>query len=129
MTDPYRVLITGSRGWDDEEQISAALTQILLDHAEQGVVVVNGMCPQGADWLCFKWVQALRRSGVTSVSTEEHPADWKTLGLKAGIVRNDDMLATSPDEVLAFIKNRSRGASYTARRAEELSIPVTRYEV
>lgn len=127
MSD-YRILITGSRTWDDPETIADALwaaTGTLWADREidlADVVVVSGGCPRGADRLCE---EAAERAGVR---VERHPAEWSRLGKRAGFVRNEEMVNLGADICLAFIKDGSRGASMTARLAEEAGIPTVRYE-
>lgn len=123
-----RVLITGSRDWDDWVRIAWAFAQIRDDHryrpADDGypeVTLVSGACPSGADLLAeqladqFEW------------RIERHPADWDQYGKRAGFLRNSEMVNLGADVCLAFIKNESRGASMTARLAEEAGIPTRRF--
>jgi hypothetical protein len=53
------------------------------------------------------------------------PADWETFGRRAGIMRNLAMLDEEPEQVFAFIKNNSPGATHCAAEAERRGIPVT----
>jgi hypothetical protein len=48
MRPPFRLLVTGSRTWDDPCTIGQALAVILVRHPG-GVVLVHGACPRGAD--------------------------------------------------------------------------------
>jgi hypothetical protein len=48
MRQPFRLLLTGSRTLDDTAVIEHALAAILARHPE-GVVLVHGACPRGAD--------------------------------------------------------------------------------
>lgn len=129
MTDteehPYRILVTGSRTWDDVETIWRALGDTVGPlPINREVVVVHGHCPSGADALADEWA---RKYGAT---IERHPANWRPAGQfdrAAGFRRNAEMVNLGADVVLAFVKDGSRGASHTARLAEEAGIPVRRY--
>lgn len=122
-----RILVTGSRDWDDWPTLARAMFEAINDYGE--IVVVSGHCPTGADAMA-EWVaeNLMRRHlEVLRVTVERHPADWKTHGKKAGFVRNAEMVNLGADVCLAFIKNGSKGASMTARLAEEAGIPVRRF--
>ncbi|MFD4934469.1 DUF2493 domain-containing protein [Streptomyces virginiae] len=119
MTNPYRVIVTGSRDWDDPDTIHAALAELYArTPAEQDFILVHGGCPTGADAIAHAW--ALPTGAVIDVFV----ADWASHGKSAGPRRNARMVAEGADMCLAFIKNRSRGASHTARLAERAGIPI-----
>ena len=48
MGQPFRLLVTGSRTWDDVRVIEQALA-VILDRHPGGVLLVHGACPRGAD--------------------------------------------------------------------------------
>jgi hypothetical protein len=118
----YRVLVTGSRDWDDADAIREAL-EAIEGNVEPGdtLTLIHGTA-QGADSLA---AAAARRLGWT---IEPHPADWRRLGRRAGFVRNAEMVASGADVCLAFIKNNSRGATMCAELARQAGIPVTTEE-
>ena len=107
-----RILITGSRDWDDEEKI----VQELNKYSQiPSVTLVSGSCSTGADRICE------RHAGRLGWTVELHPADW-SLGKRAGFVRNYKMVSSGADLCLAFIKDNSKGASMTKDLAEKAGI-------
>ena len=116
VSEPYRVLVTGSRTWEDREGITFELARLALLHPE-GVTVVHGACPRGADAMAD---QEARKLGL---SVERHRADWSQ-GKAAGFQRNQAMVDLGADVCLAFIREHSKGATHCARAAEKASIPV-----
>jgi hypothetical protein len=132
-----RILVTGSRDWDDWQCVYRELTALCDEHDlnyppdEYGntlpdprkVTVVHGACPRGADHWADQWAIGNCDLGLT----ERHPAKWDELGKRAGFVRNAEMVNLGADVCLAFIKNGSRGATHTADLAEKAGIPVRRF--
>jgi hypothetical protein len=117
-----RILVTGSRDWDRPEAIEYALRYLTeLKDVADDCVLVSGACPTGADKMAEDIWQAL---GYT---VERHPADWDTHGKKAGFLRNAEMVNLGADQCLAFIKNKSKGATMCADLAEKTGIPTYRY--
>lgn len=121
MSAAYRVLVTGSRDWTDREAVHQALADIARNlPADADLVVVHGGCGAGADHIADHWA---KQYGAT---VEVHYADWRT-GRGAGPIRNRHMVQLGADLCLAFIKNRSRGASHCAHIAGLAGIPVRRW--
>jgi SLOG family YspA-like protein len=116
----YRILVTGSRDWEDRELfrfvLSAAAEPYLPD-----VTVVHGYCLAGADAMADEWARA------HSLQPERHPADWDRHGKSAGPRRNGEMVRLGADICLAFIRDGSRGASGCAALAESAGIRTIRY--
>ena len=86
-------------------------------------VAFRGDCPTGADAQADAWARAHARL------VEPHPADWKAFGHAAGPMRNQAMVDSKPDLVLAFYTpgrehSRSRGTSMTVRMAHVAGLPV-----
>ncbi|MFC4497893.1 DUF2493 domain-containing protein [Streptomyces ovatisporus] len=122
--DVRRVLVTGSRTWVAQQVVSDALLGMWHDAVQdgaQGIVVVHGACPRGADKIAADWC------AETGLDQEPHPADWNTKGKRAGFIRNTHMVNLGASICLAFIKDGSRGASHTAQLSEEAGIPTRRY--
>lgn len=117
----YRVLVTGSRDWVYWPTIQLTLADAARRADGQPVTLVHGACPRGADFIA----DCVARAWDWQV--ERHPAEWQRFGKAAGFIRNRVMVEAGADECLAFIKNRSKGASHTADLAEAHGIPVTRF--
>jgi len=115
-----RVLITGSREWNNISLIKSELNK-LFDNWGTEVILISGHCPKGADAICENIGKEL---GWT---LEIHPADWAQYGKPAGFIRNKNMVDLGADICLAFIRNGSRGASSTAKLAEEANIKTLRF--
>lgn len=134
----YRVLVTGSRSWSDEQAIRDALATIISQHGPENVTVVHGACPRGADAIADHIASAWG-GGLT---VERHRANWDTCGPRcqpshhrtgvlgntycryAGNARNQHMVDLGADLCLAFIRDNSRGATDCARRARAAGIEV-----
>jgi len=119
---PYRILVTGSRDWDNFDVVQAALATACYQNVP--AVIVNGACPTGADAIASWWIRSHKVIGLTE---ERHPADWTTHGRAAGPIRNKHMVDLGADIALAFIRNGSRGATGCADLAEAAGIPVRRW--
>lgn len=120
-----RILVTGSRTWDEAKTVRAALDAVARGAVEAQVellTVVHGACPNGADELADQWARYYR--GGLVVTAERHPALWVKFGKRAGFVRNEQMVATRPDLVLAFIRDNSPGATHCTELALDVGIPV-----
>lgn len=111
-----RLLVTGSRDWDEPEIIQDALVKAFMA-TDQKITLVSGNCPTGADRIAEEF-WTLNEMG----ELELHPAEWNKYGKRAGFVRNQYMVDSGIDLVLGFVKNNSRGASHTIRLAEQAGI-------
>lgn len=116
----YRVLVTGSREWDDQESLRHILISISVAHPE--LVIVHGACPDGADAMADMWAQDYE------FPVERHPADWDGFGKAAGFIRNAEMVSLGADACLAFYKRGAgnKGTDHCASQAEKAGIPVRR---
>lgn len=90
---PRRVLVCGSREWEDGAAIRTALEAQAED--SHGIVVIHGDA-RGAD----RTADVVARS--LGFDVMKMPADWRTHGKAAGPIRNKLMLDLRPDVVLAF---------------------------
>jgi hypothetical protein len=116
-----RVIVSGSRNWDDEKAVHRALDRQYAKHQKSGsdkpFVVVHGNA-KGADTHAKNW--AMKRG----VAHEPHPADWARYGRSAGPVRNKQMVDAGADAVLAFPKPGGRGTQDLMNRASKAGIRV-----
>lgn len=123
----YRILITGSRKWTSAKTIRNALIDVRASLNSTGkdgldVVLVSGHCPDGADKMCEDVAESI------GWKIERHPAEWSKYGKRAGFLRNEKMVELGADMCIAFIKDKSKGASYTAALAEKAGIHTWRFE-
>lgn len=115
-----RILITGSRDWPESQRHRIADA---FNYYAPGVhTLVSGACPTGADLMCEQEAEA------RGWEVERHPADWEAHGKRAGFLRNAEMVALGADMCIAFIKDRSRGATMTRSLAQHAGITVYTYE-
>lgn len=110
----YRLMITGSRTWDDKEVIVHELLFIAKKY--KNVVLVSGHAA-GADRLAEEVAVGL------GWVIEIHEPDWKSHGNSAGYKRNTTMLETGVQAVLAFHKDESRGTADAIKKAKERNVP------
>lgn len=118
MRQTFRLLVTGSRTWDDTRTVEHALAVILARHPE-GVLLVHGACTRGADAIAAAY--AARTPGY---QVEAHPADWHWHGLAAGQLRNAEMITLGVGGCAAFLRGASPGTTATVRLARAAGIPV-----
>src|ERR1039457_2992517 len=91
MRQTFRLLVTGDRTWDDTSAVEHTLAAILA-HRPEGVLLVHGACPHGADAIASAY--AARTPGYR---TEAHPANWHRHGRTARHLRNAEMVGLGAD--------------------------------
>lgn len=115
-----RVILTGSRKWEDKKAVFTALENLLKESGP--FVLVHGACATGADAMAEEWYQLVgQEQGVFRV---RKPAPWAELGRAAGPARNRQMIRDGADLVLAFPLPDGSGTQHTMRLAREAGIPV-----
>ena len=82
MGQPFRLLVTGSRTWHDIAAVEQALA-VILDRHPEGVLLVHGACPRGADAIADAYAArtpatAPRRIPPTGTATGELPVTAAT---------------------------------------------------
>lgn len=127
-----RILITGSRNWTNESTIARAISRIIEvggyyppANGLSDVTLVHGGCRTGADAIADELGFDLTHT--YGLQVERHPAKWRRFGKRAGYLRNAEMVRLGADVCLAFIRDHSRGATMTARLAQEAGIPTEIY--
>lgn len=115
-----RILVTGSRDWDDVQTIKEVLAWTIAGQWDD-TVIVHGDCPTGADAiaesLALKW----------AIPVERHPADWHRYGKSAGPRRNQQMADIGADLCLAFPMKGSKGTFDMIRKAKAAGIETRIY--
>lgn len=138
---PYRILVTGSRDWRDEQKLRLVLVDEAILRLDSGVVIVHGACPTGADAMAAEWASNY------GVPDEPHRAKWEAPcrpecepghrrrgrdGAEycpaAGSYRNQAMVDAGADVCVAFFQPGApnRGTSDCVRRAGAARIRVRR---
>jgi hypothetical protein len=112
-----RVLVCGDREWTDILPIALRLVQLPED-----AVIVHGDC-RGADRL------AGNEADLIGLTVESYPADWKRYGRGAGPIRNQQMLDSGIDLVIAFHPdpNNSKGTKNMLNMAGRAGIEIEIY--
>lgn len=105
------VLVCGSRYWVDRDAINARVAEL----PDDAIVLQGGA--DGADRM------ARHAAALRNLHWCEMPAMWR-LGRKAGPMRNRAMLDLSPDLVIAFQREGSRGTQDTIDEARRRGVPV-----
>lgn len=129
-----RLLITGSREWTDRDVLERALTDAQAKLAELGeITLVSGHCPTGADAMAeVFW----NRAGLPVETHPVTPNQWRTIGAKAGPLRNKKMAELGADLCLGFVldgtdpktgKPLSRGTRGAIALAQKAGIPTLVY--
>lgn len=91
----HKIIICGSREWDDDEPIRALLRSRISRLGISRLLVITGGAP-GADSLAALVCEDM------GIYCAEVSARWRQFGSQAGPMRNGMMLAMSPHEVVAF---------------------------
>lgn len=128
-----RVLICGSRDWNDLNAIAFILDGLWTDwadgyevvHLDPFVLIEGGA--NGADACAAWWARnSPHHPRDHTFVHEQYPADWPRYGRAAGPIRNQQMLDEGKPDVVWAFKSRpdSRGTDDMISRAKSAGIPV-----
>lgn len=119
-----RILVTGSREFDNEQVIRYALGQFTQLHGHAHTVI-HGAARRGADRIADR----VARGWGGGMTVELHAADWGLYGKAAGSIRNQEMVDAGANVCLAFYKKGAgnRGTADCVRRAKLAGIPVREF--
>lgn len=117
-----RLMVTGSRHWEDEEAIYQALLKAVL---EEGFTDLQVGDAPGADELAWTiWGSFQERFPNLNLTRFRHEAHWNRYGRAAGPERNGRIIKTDPDLCLAFLFPGSRGTKNAIDQAKRKNISV-----
>jgi Protein of unknown function (DUF2493). len=128
-----RVIIAGSRDFDDFPKLMNSCIDILHEISEQNdnfgkIRIVSGVA-RGADRLGEQYAK------VAGYEVSRFPADWDGLGKKAGYVRNAEMAKYAIADgnygvLIAFWDGKSKGTKHMIDLAEKngLEVHIVRFD-
>jgi len=111
----YKVLVSGSRSITNKRIVYGYLDALFTLFPEVEVLVGDA---RGVDALVYSYCKE------HSIPVTVYRAKWNFHGIKAGLIRNDEMLRDC-DYVICIWDGSSRGTKYVMDRAEKLGRPFT----
>lgn len=127
MMKELRVIIAGSRDFDDFPKLMDSCTDILSQITEQHndldkIRIVSGTA-RGADRLGEQYAK------IAGHGVSRFPADWDTFGRAAGYVRNTQMAKYAIADrnygvLIAFWDGKSKGTKHMIDLAEKNGLEV-----
>lgn len=121
-TKEYRLVIAGSRDFNDYALLSKAVDKHLGDKVDDAkIIIISGTAP-GADQLGERYAKE------KGYKLECYPADWGHYGKAAGPVHNMNM-AKVADGVIVFWDGESSGTKNMIETAKAKNIPCTVVEI
>lgn len=97
-----RVIVAGSREWDDYIFFSETMRGFLSTIGDLSIIFISGKASSGADNMIIRFCIENHLPWV------EFPADWDKYGKSAGYIRNAEMNKVATD-LIAFWDAVSRG--------------------
>lgn len=111
-----RVIIAGSRNFDNYEYLKSNADMVLKFCQPDGITIISGTA-QGADILGEKFAQE------RDYKIRRFPAEWGRYGKSAGYKRNEFM-ASNADALIAFWDGKSRGTQHMINIAKNHKLKV-----
>ena len=111
-----RIIVAGSRKYDDYRQFCAIMDKCLTMHTES-VIMITGKAHSGADKLIIDYCKERKIPWV------EYPANWDSDGKSAGYIRNRAMSQVATD-LISFWDGKSPGTKDMITVAKEKGLHV-----
>ncbi len=108
-----RVIVCGGRDYTEETEIRKKLAVLRDEHPD--AVIIHGGAPGADSWAGYV-------AGSLGLQVEVHSANWAKYGRAAGPIRNQEMLDSGVDLVIAF--PGGRGTKDMTDRAKRASVKV-----
>lgn len=112
MKEKFRVIIAGSRGFNDYDLMKMKCDYFLNEKVKTNDIVIISGTARGAD------KHGERYARERGYELEAHPADWDKYGKSAGYRRNQEM-AEVADAVICFWDGVSKGTKHMIDIAKE----------
>lgn len=112
----YKVIIAGSRDFQDYTLLEAKMDHLLTNRVDEGITILCGLA-RGADKLGERYAKEHNHQ------IEYYPADWNTYGRSAGYRRNEQM-AQNADALVAFWDSKSRGTQHMINLAKKYNLAI-----
>lgn len=116
----YRVIVAGSRNFNDYKLLRKTLSEYLSDIDRDQIEIISGGA-KGADTLGEMFA---RRNDL---KLTRFPADWDTYGKSAGFRRNAEMAKYAAEEqgmVFAFWDGQSKGTKHMIELGKNVGLSV-----
>ena len=125
MKTVLRIIIAGSRDFDDYDLLSLTLCDYIKGNTGKDITIISGAA-KGADQLGEKYARD------NNIPITRFPADWNKYGLGAGPIRNKAMAEYAAQEqgvLFAFWNNKSKGTKNMINFAKKygLEVHIIRY--
>lgn len=123
---PARILVTGSRSWQNDQIVREALIDALASYSSVGLpVLIHGDCPTGVDSIADRVWSYWMESGFPLGEPEKYAGR----GFESFRARNQHMVDLGATVCLAFASGWASGTDQTARMARRKGIKVIDYGV